>query len=372
MDLKEIIEMSGAKVVEPKAEPKVEPQQANNDTAQQANNATEPKAEPKAEPKVEPKAEPKNESKFEISSFNKTFESEYESEDTIRELLSNGSKYKELETELGARDEKIRELSSAADNAVDPMSLFANEDEYVRQQFLKNNGDKYNESSLDYLTNLSPSKIEKLDSWDALSYQLLIDGADTLEGGKAGVEAILKDKYGIDEDTPLSEVDQLTRNKIALDSKKAKESLKSLYSDIKIPEKVDWEGQKTATKDQWSTPLQAIVDGITEIQLADGVSLSVDDAMKNGMYDSALNGLISGQVGVSEDAASRISGQIRSQLLEKNMDKVVKVIQANAEEKAKEKYRERVHNDGQLNEDVKAEGSDTRSTNQKALDNVLK
>jgi len=367
MELKDIIANSGGKVVE-----KTDPQGGEKPVDQKPADVKPEDAKPVDQKPADAKPEdqkPADVAKFEISSFNKTFESEYESEDTIRELLSNGSKYK---TDIESREDRIRELSSAADNAIDPMSLFASEDEYVRQQFLKNNKDKYNESSLDYLTNLSPSKIDKLDSWDALTYQLSIEGADTLEGGKAGVEAILKDKYGIDEDTPLSEVDQLTKNKIALDSKKAKESLKSLYSDIKIPEKVDWESRKTAIKDQWDSPLRAIVDGITEIQVADGISLSVDDSMKEGLFDSTLNGLVSRQVGVSEDAASDISGDIRTKLFLQNTDKIVKVIQADAEEKAKAKYRERVHNDKPLSDDAKGDGGDNRSLNDIALEKFTK
>lgn len=308
---------------------------------------------------------------FDIASFNKAFESEYENEDSIKTLLSNGSKYGELETELNGRNDTIAELTDVIDRAGDPMDHFANEDEYIRQQFLINNKDKYDERSLNYLTNLSPSKIDQLDNWDALRYQLLLEG-DTLEGNEAGVDELLRDQYGIEEGDSLSEASQLTRNKIALDSKKAKTSLKELYKDINIPEKIDWESQKTAIKESWDSPLKAIVSGIDEIQVAEGVSLSIDESMKEGLFDSTLNGLVSKQVAVSEDAAANISGQIRSRLLEKNMDKVVQVIQADAEEKAKEKYRKMVHNDSPLNEDTKGGGGDNRSVNETALNKFTK
>ena len=303
-----------------------------------------PESKPEEVPeKVEKVEEKQEEVKFDIELFNKTIGKElgkeFESDDAIKALFEKSEKYDGLKSEFDDTLQKLGEYKNLSEQ-LDPMANFANEDEYVRQQFLIKNKDKLDDGVIKALSTLSPSKVKDLSSEDALKLDLMVNSGLSSEEASA----YLLKKYDI-EDFNSEDLDVATKASIKVDVKNSKESLGKLYDGIKVPERTDYETARTQLRESWESPLTEIVKGIDKIEVAEGLSFVVTDDMKEGLDKEMMSLVMSGQLKPSEEAGAVIAGKIREKLLLNNIDKVVKSIEADVAERLNQENNKKYHND---------------------------
>ena len=297
---------------------------------------------------------------LDLSIFDKKFGRKIESEDTLKSLFEKADKYEEVETSKRDLEQKLTEYQNLAER-LDPMSNFLNEDEYVRQQFLKKNKDKFEEDVVKALSTLSPSKVKNLSNEEALKTALMVENG--LTGEEA--EAYLFKKYDV-ESFDFNDMDLGLKAQIKVDVKNAKERLAKLYDGIDIPQKVDWETARTQVKQSWEKPLDEIVKGIKTIKLDEEIDFVVTDEMKAGLYDSVLSELVAKQTKPSKEVGEQLYAALQDKIVLSNMDKVIKSMKADIYEKAKEQLRKEVHNDKPLNESSRT-GSESEDNDSKVL-----
>lgn len=280
---------------------------------------------------------------FDINSFSKKFGRDIKEESEIISLFEKADKLSEYEASNAEMAQKMAEMQSLLEK-VDPMDNFLNEDEYLRQQFLKRNSDKMTNEGIKALSALSPSKIGEMKSIDALRVDLVVN--EGLTGEEA--DAYLMRHYDLD-DLDSEEMDAATRASIKVDVKNAKKRLSDLYQGIDIPTKVDFEAARTQLKESWSSPLDQIVKGIDKIQLEEGFDFVVTDDMKQGLFEETLSEIMIRQLKPGQDSASQIVGAIKDKIVLRNIDKVVKSLTSDIREKIKAEVRAEIHNDKPLN-----------------------
>lgn len=296
-------------------------------------------------------------SEFQLDAFNKKFGTQYDKEELILEVLSKGTKFQEIASAKEQAEKKIAELTEVARKNVNPRSFFSSDDAYMREQLLLKN--KGNEEQVRYLSNLSPSRIGKMDDYEALKLSLLIDNPE-LDGGEAGAVELLNEKYNFDGD--LETADRATKNRILLDAKAARKSLSSLFDGIEIPDVVDWETKVQSHKDSWSVPAKELVNGISELKLSEDIAFTVDQSLKEGVFEEVLEELSRNQTSLTPEALQDAAGRVREILLLRNLDKVLKHIETTVEERSKAKFRQEMHNDKPINDGASVSGEEDLNT----------
>lgn len=310
----------------------------------------EPKVETKVETKTAPAAETKTDTNFDIGSFNKKFSKEFD-EETLLNHVEKGSKYDEIESQFNDLKQRYTELETVAKKGTNPLEWFASEDEYIRQQFLKNKAGQYGEDSVKILSKLTPSSIDKLNAWEALKTDMLINNPE-LEGGMDAVEELLMERYSVDSNN-FDEFETKTKNLIKLDAKNAKTNLKGLYADIEVPKAVNFEESRKQLSETWNTPLKQIVEGLDKIKVAEGLDFAVTSEMKDGIEEELMSDILSGQIKPSKDAAGELVARARTKILLDNFDKVVEHIVKTKEVEIRERIRAEVENRVPLNNEAK-------------------
>jgi len=311
----------------------------------------------KTEGKIE-KTEEKPE--FDLTPLNTLLGKNIESLDSLKSLFDKADSYDKTKSDYDDASQRLAEFKKIAEG-VDPMSYFANEDEYVRQQFLKNNSDKLGEDAIKALSVLSPNKIKELDGIEALKINLMVN--DGMSGEEA--QAYLQRKYEVDEFNS-DDLELGTRAAIKKDVNDAKRELGKLYDGINIPDKVDFETARTQLKESWETPLKELVNGIDKIQIEEGLDFVVTDDMKEGLISESMNEMITNGIKPSEDAASKLIGKLKDKIILNNIDKFVKSLKADLSERLKAETRADIHNDKPFKEDIKAsEASDDNESKMK-------
>lgn len=282
--------------------------------------------------------------KFTLEVFNQTFGTTFDKDDVLKDVISKGMKFSEVEKQIADLKAKNDELLAVANKSINPRSYFSSDDAYLREQLILKNKD--NAELVKHLTDLTPTKIQSLTDADALKYSIILD-TPNLDGGIAGAEELLQEKYGyIDDPESMTRVQ---KNQLMLDAKQARARLNSLYEGITIPDATSWEGATQRVRDSWSKPAQDLVDGINELQLSDGLNFVVDPSSKEGILEEVLAELSRNRVDLNEEALRNVAGIVRTRLVERNLDKIISHVSTTAAEKAKAELRAQVHNDTSLN-----------------------
>lgn len=297
---------------------------------------------------------------LDFSVFEKKFGRKIEKEEELKSLFENADKYVEVETSNKDLAQKLAEYQSLAER-LDPLSNFLNEDEYVRQQFLKKSKDKFDGDVINALSTLSPSKIKNLPESEALKLSLMVEDGLTREEA----DAYLLKKYGTDS-FDLEEMDLGVRAEIKVDAKSARAKLAKLYDGIDIPQKIDYETARKQVKESWEKPLDEIVKSIKTIKLDEGIDFVVTDDMKEGLFDGTLSELMAKQVKPSKEIGARLYAELQDKIVLSNMSKVVKSMKADLYEQVKEELRKQVHNDKPLNESSRT-GDASESNDDKVM-----
>jgi len=297
---------------------------------------------------------------FDYGDFSKRFGREIGDEQSLKSLFEKADEYETVKESNGKMTEQLTEYKSLAEK-LNPMEYFANEDEYVRQQFLKNN--KLGDDAIKALSTMSPSKVGELSNTEAIKLNLMVDK----ELSSEEADAYMSKHYDVDDFS--DELDAGVSATLKVDGKDAKNSLGKLYDGIEVPEKVDYETARTQLKDSWDNPISELVKGIDKIQLEEGLDFVVTDAMKEGMEEATLQYVMSKQMSPSEDAGAQIAGMIREQLVVQNLSQILKSAKADWQEQFKADTRSKIHNDRPLNDSTRSE-KDNRNNDEK-MDSVL-
>lgn len=329
-----------------------------DETAQkvEAETQNETKEEVKAEV-TETTEEAKTEApEFSFDSFKgyaKTkWEKDIENEDTLKSYFDKADEYETLKKSVDDLEQRKIELETLA-KGVDGRSWFANDDEFIRQQFLKNSEGKFSESALEVLTGLSPEKIGKMKPIDAIKAQMMVDYPDM---EKHEVEELVMSELGVD-DMVQDEWESLPKAKMKKMAKDAKSKLGSLYEGIEIPKAVDIQTDRDTRKETWSKPIDALVDGITKLELSEDLAFDLTSEMKEGLSDALMNSVLASRTELSEDNLGQLAGMARSHLLERNFDSVLKVVRDTISEQVKEEWQKKVHNPSELNDSKRGDNS---------------
>ncbi len=285
---------------EPKVEPKVEP----------AEPKVEPKVDPKVESKVEPadlKVEPKVEPKVEVldfdyKSFNERFGTEF-TEENIKSSLSRLTEYDSLKEKFTKGETDLAELQAKYGELKDlfePRKHFANEEEYRRQLILQKHGQDINPSMLNKIV---ASDFSQMSDLDVLVMGKRV-GNPNLQGGDPDIKEMIYRQLGVEDD--FSEWSAATKNIISEAANNVRKELTKL-KDVDVPEKVDFEKQRTdattqiaAKKEeltgQWSEIATELVKGFNEFTLKNEgeayFTYQVDDGFKKEATDFVVGYLV--------------------------------------------------------------------------------
>lgn len=319
------------------------------------------KVDEKVDKKVDEPAKPEKSEVDLVSILNKDLERDFKDKDEIKALFDKAGKYDELQTSSDELKQKLAEYQKIAEG-VDPLKYFANEDEYIRQQFLMNNKDKLSPESIDLLSGLSPAKVKKMSDLDAVKTSLMVDKG--LSENQANL--FMRDKYGVEDFN--EELDDAAVAKIKVDAHDAKKNLSDLYNGINIPEKVDWETARTQLKQSWKKPLSETLKSLDKIELSEDISFVVEDDMKKGIEEAVMSELVLNGIKPSEEALGAIIGSVKDKILLNNMDTVMKSVESDLREKIKSELRTEVHNDKPVNNDNRGETIATKTADQAVLD----
>lgn len=280
----------------PKEIPKEEPKQETPKEEPKEQPKEEPKDQPKETPREEPKEEPKETPKeqpaewqFNAEEFNKQFETEYDSPDTLKEDLKDvkelRTKYSQLETDKSELQNKYEEALKAND----PMQYFANEEEYKRQLILKKYGQEVNPAALNMIVS---ADLATLKDMDVLVLGEMVRNPNVI-GGESGARELIYDRLGIDPEEDQSSWSTLQKNKIASAATSIRNDLNKLKN-VEIPERVDFETQSAAKAQElkqqrqelegkWDKATSKMLDGFKEFTVQDEV-----DGNKTDVFTYAI------------------------------------------------------------------------------------
>ena len=326
------------------------------DEIEKAVGKTEEVTEEKVESTEEAKKEDvETDAEFNFDSFKafvKTkFEKEIDTEDALAEYFTKAGEYDEIKTKLSELKQTKAELESLVSKSVNGRDWFVSDDEFIRQQFLKNSEGKFSESALSILSGLSPDKVKGLDAIEAIKVKMMVDNPEL---DKSDVEELVKADLGVD-DLIVDEWDALPKAKMKRMASEARKSLGELYNGIEIPKAVDIQSRNENLTSVWNEPLKATIDGITSLGLSEDTKFDLTSEMKEGLQQEIMSEILISGIKPSEEALGDIAGKIRSKMLERNLDAILKVVDDAANEKWKAHYQGKVHNTSPLNNDKRVD-----------------
>lgn len=332
------------------------------------DNATQetPKEEPKKEvvdegvketPKETPlKEEPKP---FDFGVLSEKIGREINDEESLKALFEKADKYESTATEYEQTKQQMSELSKK----LDPLSYFASEDEYKRQQLLIKKGDQLGKDAIKELSVLNPSEVGNLSDVDVLKLQLMVDKGVS----KEDAESYLMRKYDVT-DFSDEDIEAGVKSAMKIDAVDARRQVSDLYGDIEIPNKTDIESSRQKFSESWSTPLTELKKGLDNIKITEGVELGVTDSMLESIdINGTIKELMANGIEPSEAALASIAGAWRDQLVVKNIKHVAEAITNAAIEKNNTEWRAKVHNDQPLNDGSRGEQTQTLSNDDSIL-----
>ena len=217
-----------------------------------------------------------------------------------------------------------------------------------------------------------------MDDLKAITLKTMLE-VEGLEDGEQGVLALLYDKYGIDPETPKGEWDTLTRNKIKIESNKAKQFLKEIQSEIKLPETIDFEEQKKAddktaleatekaTKD-WKPFVEKMFTKFDKLELnregKDGKAekffeYEVDKGFKKEAQEDALKLIVESGLGVNEENLKTVARDLQDQYFLINQNKIMQAYADKEVAVKDEEWRKKTDNPKKPSDEEKPEEKKT-------------
>lgn len=301
------------------------------DEAEKQEDSEESEEEVSSEEEDE-KQEQKEETEGEINfkTLSEQLGHDVESVDDLKTRLStaseSGKKVEELQGQLSETTKKYQELEQKYKQELNPLSYFANENEYKRQVLLK----KHPELDPSVLSKVVSSDIEKLSPLDAIKLNMQIQDADIYRNEKEVIEAI-EDEFQIEElsEKTLDEIPSLERNKILKKAKEAKKYFKTLQDGIELPKEVDTEAiqkekqQKAETiKENWKPWLQnELPKELKEIKISKTV-----EGKENVLHTFDIDKKFVDQIISNVENTASLLGEKGSEFSDKNKAELVKSV----------------------------------------------
>jgi hypothetical protein len=217
------------------------------------------------------KEEPKSTNDFSIESFNKAFGREYKDIEEVKGLFSQQEEYSKLKAQYEEKEKLISEKDKALQEKFDVMSYFADEQQYVINQVLKNNKGLNKE----VITKLVNTNLTDMNDEDVLKLNELLTTKGKFD--EAVVARAINKKYGLTvskEDLDEEGLKDYEVQKFLMkrDADDAREKLAKLLV-VDKPEFTDplkakqekeeaFKKEYDAVKNQWSTFAENLVKGL--------------------------------------------------------------------------------------------------------------
>jgi len=286
----------------------------------------------------------------------------------ITELKSVVEKSKTLEGELKSWEEKYSELKGAYEQSQDPLSYFANEDEYKRQQLIKTNPN-LNPTEIN---NLFSSDLTKLKPEEILAMEISIKYPDL---SKTEIKESLLKKYDYDPET-----DDKPPVGLVIDSKNALKELNELKTSVKLPERTDFEAQKKTQLEDYNKQLEKnrkdlepivnkLAESMNDLELGDGK----DAYFKYQLEPEAKSEMSKQMMDYLSDVGAKIDENIEKHLADasatvygsyflKNHKRILDAYAAQKVAEKDEEWRAKVHNPNPIVETIPPDGDTKKPT----------
>lgn len=215
-------------IVEPVAAPEVEPAQVPA-----VEPAPAPAPDPQPAPTPAPDPQPAPTPQFDINNFNSFFETPFKGESEIRDVISNASKYQDIQqrnVELEAAKKSLEEKNKELQAGADPLSYFSSEDAYIAEQIKK----RLPEVDPGVMAKLLSQDRSNMADFDLLAYDWLRKYPNT-KGGLDGARKVVAKKYGVELDDPAEEWDDVAQNMMMADARDVGREIDRLKGEIPLP-----------------------------------------------------------------------------------------------------------------------------------------
>jgi len=332
----------------------------------------EEKPEEKPEESPEEKPEEKPETPNEVEEFNKKYETNFESEETLKSSLKRLTELKDLDdlrTSKGELETKLKDLEKANQEvreSFNPKELFASEDEYKRQMILKHYGDAVNSEVLGKIV----SGLEKVTDLETLALGQMLQ-TPGIDGGNEGALAVVLKKLGIESNDP-EDWDQVTRNQIKIAAQAERKVMSKLVTDVDIPawdslDKVkekqsEVNSQKLAESTQtWSGVIEKELGGLTEFDVKATnekgeketiLSYGVDSDFKGAIKEAAVQFAVSQGMEPSRENLEKAIGFVQERFIVQNLTGMIQSAIKNTEAEVSERLKKEYDNPEEKHKDI--------------------
>lgn len=339
-----------------------------DDKAKPTGEADKPKGDSqKPEEKVEEK-------KFDIEFFNKSFNTQFDTEDSLKAVLQTPLRIKELEDKIKGYEEQVKEYESLKSdieyykNGFNPLELFNNsEDDFRVQQFKNKNPDK--DASVAYKA--FTSDLSKVDDVDVLvMYEMLSNPG--LRGGEAGAKEMIADQYGVDFEDRNSWT-SLQENKLHRAANSARSEFNRMKSEIELPKNVNLQAQreeqkakdearKVELKGKWDATVDNMFANMDKVSVydtdSDGKEVELlhyvmDDKSKQALKQEISDYVINSGNDVTKETVEQAGQLVYTRFVMDNLSKIIKAYANDAIAKLQKKTDEEIHNAEKPKADVK-------------------
>jgi hypothetical protein len=284
-----------------------------------------------------------------IEILNKELGTEFKEPTEIKNILE---KAKTLEVEILSWQDKYKQLEDSVLETQDPLSYFANEDEYRRQLLLKSNPD-LNASEINKLFG---SDIDKLDPVQTLEMQLAIQNP---EFTKEEIGEYLKKKYDYD-----PEVDTKPPADMTLAAKEAKKELNKLKTSVEIPKKVDLVAMRENKQKEFEQTINKIkadfepivnklAESMNDLELFDGFKFQIEPEAKAEASKQMLDILVDSGAKMDVNAEKYIAdarATVLTNYFIKNSKRIMESYAAQKVADRDKEWEQKVHNPKPIND----------------------
>lgn len=297
--------------------------------------------------------------------FNKTFKTDFKTEDDLKKVIELSSKAKEFEDRVKDYEE-LKQKLEAYQEGVDVLKYFKSEDDYKVQQFAKTNPDK--DASVAF--KLFTSDMSKLGDLDVLTQFELLDGVISNE---AEAKILIAEKYGIDLEADPKEWTALARTQLKRDANKARGEIKLMKEGIPLPEKVDVEGRRKQAQEEaqkkaellnkgWGDIVPKMLNELKEVEINDYdkdgkaefvFKYAVPEEDKKQLRDDIMTYLTSNGKEINEDNVKEAGNVLQGMYVLRNVGKMMKAIKAEIAAAIDEQKDKETHNPNPIKTEVK-------------------
>jgi len=282
---------------QPSEQPPVEGQQPPADDTPKDDNIKKDDV-----PVSDEKEKVDNQPEFDLESINKAFGKDFKTVDELTDLFNLPDEYNSVKAKLDATAKDISDKEEALKEKYNPMSYFADEQEFKINQILKNDT-KLNKN---IVSRLVYSNLDELKDEDVLKLNDLLKTKGNFD--EKVVELDIKDRYGLNidreeaDDEVLKSI-PLKEYRMKKDADEARDSLKAIKdvelptfddpTELKAQQDADYQKAFDENKQKWDTFTKEYIKTFDKLSIkynADGnkeevFDFDIDDKFKNAVLE---------------------------------------------------------------------------------------